>query len=94
MCVDINGTILQMKIDTSSALTLTSQVTFSKFWSLGNTSVLKNTPVSLRTYSGEELNVVGSALIRVYYGGKVVLELELVVSSKGPSFSLEIGWVG
>ena len=94
MSVDINGATLQMEIDTSSALTLISQATFSKLWSQGNAPVLESTPISLSTYSGEELKVVGRAVVRVGSGGKMVEELELVViSGKGPSL-LGRDWLG
>ena len=92
--VDINGATLQMEIDTGFAMTLISQATFSKLWSQGNAPVLESTPIRLWTYSGEELKVVGRAVVRVGSGGKVVKELELVVvSSKGPSL-LGRDWLG
>ena len=94
MSVDINGATLQMEIDTGSAMTLISQATFSKLWSQGNAPVLESTPIRLRTYSGEELKVVGRAVVRVGSGGKEVKELELVVvSSKSPSL-LGRDWLG
>ena len=84
--VDINGATQQMEIDTGSALTLISQATFSKLWSQGNAPIPESTLVRIRTYSGEELKVVGWAVVRVGFGGKVVEELGLVVASgKGPS---------
>ena len=84
--VDINGATLQMETDTGSAMTLISQTTFSKLWPQGNSPPLENTPIRLRTYSGEELEVVGRAVVRVRCGREVVEELGLVVvGGKGPS---------
>ena len=67
--VTINGATQQMEIDTGSALTLISQATFSKLWPDGNAPHLESTAVRLRTYSGEELEVVGRAVVRVRCGG-------------------------
>ena len=84
--IDINGATLQMEIDTGSVLTPIGQAIFSNLWSQGNAPILESTPIRLRTYSREELMVVGRAVVRVGCGGKVVEELGLVVvSGKGPS---------
>ena len=75
-----------MEIDTGSALTLVSQATFSKLWPQGNSPPLASTPIRLRTYSWEELKVVGRVVVRVRCGGEEVEELRLaVVGGKGPS---------
>ena len=84
--VDISGATHQMEIDTGSAVTLVSEATFSKLWHPGKPPRLENTPIRLRTYSGEELRVVGRAVVRVKCGGKEEVELGLVVvGGKGPS---------
>ena len=76
--VTINGATLQMEIDTGSALTLISQATFSKLWPGDNSPHLERTPIRLRTYSGEELRVVGRAVVRVRCGGQEDLGLVVV----------------
>ena len=92
--VDVNGTTLQMEIDTGSALTLISQETFSKLWPQGEAPQLEKTSLRLRTYSGEELKVIGRAVVRVGCGGQVVEDLGLVVvGGKGPSL-LGRDWLG
>ena len=92
--VNINGAALQMEIDTGSALTLISQATFSTLWPQGKSPSLKSTSIHLRTYSGEELEVVGRAVVRVRCGGKEEEELGLVVvGGKGPSL-LGRDWLG
>ena len=81
--VDISGATHQMEIETGSAVTLVSEATFSKLWPPGKPPRLENTPIRLRTYSGEELRVV---VVRVRCGGKEEVELGLVVvDGKGPS---------
>ena len=57
--VTVEGATLQMEIDTGSALTLISQATFSKLWPEGQSPRLEGTTVRLKTYSGEELEVLG-----------------------------------
>ena len=94
MFVDVNGTTLQMEIDTVSALTLISQETFSKLWPQGEAPQLEKTSLRLRTNSWEELKVIGRAAVRVCCGGQVVEDLGLVViGGKGPSL-LGRDWLG
>ena len=57
--VSLNGAMLQMEIDTGTALTLISETTFSELWPRGNSPHLESTSIHLQTYSGEELKVVG-----------------------------------
>ena len=90
MSVDISGATHQMEVDTGSALTLVSEATFSKLWPPGTYPHLESTPIRLRTYSGEELGVVGRAVVRVRCGGMEEVELGLVVvGAKVPSL---LGW--
>ena len=92
--VTINGATLQMEIDTGTALTLISHATFSNLWPDGSSPRLESTAVCLRTYSGEELRVVGRAVVRVRCGGQVVEDLGLVVvEGSGPSL-LGRDWLG
>ena len=77
--VDINGATLLMEIDTGSALTLVSETTFAQLWPRGKSPRLESTSIRLMTYSGEELRVVGRAVVRVRCGRKVEEELGLVV---------------
>ena len=77
--------IKQMEIDTGSALTLISEATYSALWPKGNSPRLEPTPVRLRTYSGEELRVVGRAVVRVRCGEQVEDLGLVVVGGGGPS---------
>ena len=92
--VVIDGATLLMEIDTGSALTLISQTTFSALWPQGKSPHLESTSIRLRTYSGEELRVVGRAVVGVRCGGQVEEELGLVVvGGDGPSL-LGRDWLG
>ena len=83
-----------MEIDTGSAVTLVSQATFSKLWPDGNSPRLEGTAVRLKTYSGQELEVVGRAVVRVRCGGQVVEDLGLVVVGSGGPSLLDRDWLG
>ena len=84
--VTVNNAKLQMEIDTGFALTLISQATYSSLWPEGLSPPLQSTTVRLRTYSGEELKVLGRAVVEVRYGGQVMEGMGLVVvGGGGPS---------
>ena len=91
--ITLNGATLQMEIDTGSALTLISETTYSTLWPKGNSPRLEPTPVRLRTYSGEELRVVGRAVVRVRCGEQVE-DLGLVVVGGGGPSLLGRDWLG
>ena len=92
--VTVDGAILQMEIDTGSALTLISQATFSKLWPEGQSPRLEGTTVRLKTYSGEELEVLGRVVVRVRCGGQVVEDMGLVVVGGGGPSLLGRDWLG
>ena len=92
--VTVEGATLQMEIDTGSALTLISQATFSKLWPEGQSPRLEGTTVRLKTYSGEELEVLGRVVVRVRCGGQVVEDLGLVVVGGGGPSLLGQDWLG
>ncbi|KXJ18874.1 hypothetical protein AC249_AIPGENE20152 [Exaiptasia diaphana] len=59
LCID--GHHLEMEIDTGSAVTLISKNTFSKFF---KEKKLENTNAKLRTYTGEDVNVIGTTPVQ------------------------------
>ena len=83
--MDINGTSTRMEIDTGAAVTILSEDTFRQVEKGQEVSRLKPTKARLRTYTGEEINVMGEVQLPVEYGsGKHNLSA-LVVHGKGPS---------
>lgn len=54
----------------------------------------EGTAVRLKTYSGQELEVVGRAVVRVRCGGQVVGDLRLVVVGCGGPSLLGPDWLG
>ena len=81
--VSVNYAPLQMELDTGAAMTLISEKTYLEL-----KKVLPNmwpTTTHLRTYSGQQLVVLGTLKVTVKYEAqKVVLSL-LVVEGSGPS---------
>lgn len=75
-----------MEIDTGAAASLISESTYNSLWSGENKPPLQHADVSLRTYSGEELSVVGqiSVFVVKHLEQKRQLRL-LVVGGEDPS---------
>ena len=67
----INGQTLSMEVDTGSAVTLVSEHTFKSKWP--NTS-LQSSSVKLKTYSNEQLRVVGQFEAEIKYSDQIVVE--------------------
>ncbi len=65
--VVVNGTTLHMEVDTGATLSLISQTTYDRLWPKECAPELRDVFVRLRTYTGEELNVLGSAPVTVKY---------------------------
>ena len=81
----INGANLLMEVDTGAALTLISATTYQKLWPQPNTPKLHKVSVSLRTYTGEQLKILGRCMVTVEYGGQVADLGLVVVEGHGPS---------
>ena len=79
-----NGKHLRMEIDTGAALSLISEATYRRLWPT-NTPELTSTPIRLRTYTGEGLNVKGSIEVKVEHNGQKENLHLLVVQGNGPS---------
>ena len=58
--VQLNEASLEMEVDTGATASLISDSTLKSLWSDGNPPPLHPTDVKLRTYTGEELKVLGS----------------------------------
>ena len=73
-----------MEVDTGASVSLISEATFKKLWT-GKTSKLGPTNVTLRSYSGEVIKVLGELNATVEYGDQEMRPSLLVVTGKGPS---------
>ena len=63
--MQVNGTELPMEVDTGASLTLISKTTFDKPWNAQEAPNLQPTTSKLRTYTGENIEVLGIANVNV-----------------------------
>ena len=82
--VEVDGAPLSMEIDTA-ALSLISQTTYSQLWPEGRAPMLEKSPIRLRTYTEEELKLVGEAVVKVCSEKQEEILDLLVVEGSGPS---------
>ena len=55
----VNGTPLQMQVDTGAVVSLISESTYKRVWPRLRRPALEKSGILLRTYTGESINVVG-----------------------------------
>ena len=85
VCLTLNGTKLDMEVDTGASASLISMQTYNKLWPSATAPPLKPTDAKLRTYTGEELTLKGRLTVRVVYGQQEATLPLLVVDGSGPS---------
>ena len=79
----INGAPLEMEIDTGAAMTLISEKTYRNLWK--QPPKLKPTSIRLRTYTGQQLVVLGTLNALVKYEAQSTDVPLVVVKGSGPS---------
>ncbi|OON17274.1 retroviral aspartyl protease, partial [Opisthorchis viverrini] len=83
--LQVNGALMVFELDTGSAVTLCSE----KSWqdNLGPTvkGKLQQVPVRLRTYTGEEVKLLGTKNVNVSYKGVTVNETIYIAEGSGPN---------
>ena len=99
MTVWVDGKELCMEVDTGASVSLVSEATVEKLWGKERLSQLQSSKVKLRTYTGQNISVIGSTMVKVQSGGQVEHLPLLVVGGKGPSllgrdwlFKLRLDW--
>ena len=80
--VSINGKELNMEVDTGAAVSILSEKTFKKNFP---DAVLKPAAVTLRTYTGQRMSVVGQLTVLVKYQSQSHSLPLLIVAGDGPS---------
>ena len=80
--VSINGKELNMEVDTGAAVSILSEKTFRKIFP---NAVLKPAAVTLRTYTGQRMSVVGQLTVLVKYQSQSHSLPLLIVAGDGPS---------
>ena len=82
MDVAIDGQPLVMELDTGASVSIVSEVTWMKV--LKGCS-LRPSPIRLKTYTGQSIQVLGQRAVRVEYGGHRHKLPLVVVAGDGPS---------
>ena len=80
-----------MELDTGAALSVTSEWTYQKMW-LHGAPDLESLTISLHTYTGEQLEVLGSVLVQVEYKDQHEC-LPLLVGQGSGSSLLGCNWL-
>ena len=78
----IEGHTLSMEIDTGAAFSLVAEDVYRQNW--GDKSLMES-KVNLRTYSGEQISVLGCLNVNAEYQGQKAVVPLLVVRGSGPS---------
>ena len=63
--VMVDGKELSVEVDTGASLSLISEMTYKKLWKSDALPELQQTAVKLRTYTGEEIGVLGCINVEV-----------------------------
>ena len=93
LTVRLNEAKISMEVDTGAAVSLISDTTFKGLWPEASRPPLQPSSVLLRTYTGEQLSLLGQVSVNVSYGGKCHKLLPLlIVRGNGPSL-LGRDWV-
>ena len=74
-----------MKVDTGASLTLISKSTFDQLWDVQAATPIQPTNSKLRTYTGENIEVLGIANVAVSFQEQNHNLQLLVVAGDGPS---------
>ncbi|KAF0306590.1 hypothetical protein FJT64_021921 [Amphibalanus amphitrite] len=90
--VTLDGQKVEMELDTGATLSVCSDAGFRQLWPCGG-SKLEPCSVKLKTYSGEQLPVMGQAAVNVQYGGQAQ-RLPLIVVDGGGPWLFGRNWLG
>ncbi|CAC5387448.1 unnamed protein product [Mytilus coruscus] len=95
--VKLNNTEINMEIDTGASVSVISQETCKQVF--GSDNSLEKPPCSLRTYTGEKIDVLGKRKVTVIYNSQSVDLPITVVKGTGPSLmgrdwlhKLQLNW--
>ena len=80
-----NKSKLEMEVDTGAALSVISKSTYDQLWSDESAPPLKPAAAKLKTYTGEQIRVVGAITVEVEHNHQQKRLGLLVVAGKGPS---------
>ena len=83
--ISVEDHSLVMEVDTGAAVTVISEATFNRVGGVSSLPQLHPSMVKLRTYTGEEIPVVGELSVKVQCQGQVEQLPLVVVAGDGPS---------
>ena len=83
--VTLEGKVLDMEVDTGASLSLISEATFKSLWDASAAPALQESTVKLRTYTEEEIAVLGCILVTAGTNGQQARLPLLDVAGSGPS---------
>ena len=83
--VKVNDKDLQMEVDTGASASVISEEVYGRLWKREDASPLRPTTVTLRTYTGEKLALLGSITVDVQYKEQRQTLSLLVVAGSGPT---------
>ncbi|XP_028304146.1 uncharacterized protein K02A2.6-like [Gouania willdenowi] len=83
--LQLNGTELEMEVDTGASVSVISQATYSKLWCPGKAPALRKANIKLRQYTGECIPLLGAIDVDVVYEGQEAKVKLIVVMGEGPS---------
>ena len=81
--VAVDKAPLQMQVDTVASVCIISYSTYAALWE--NQPQIKNCPTKLRTYTGEEIEVIGNIIVTVSYKNVEKEMPPIIVKGDGPS---------
>ena len=74
-----------MEIDTGAAVSLISETMYRKTWKECEAPPLQSTKTKLKTYTGEEVPVLGTIQVEVTHGFESKMLSLVIVEGEGPS---------
>ncbi|XP_060771407.1 uncharacterized protein K02A2.6-like [Neoarius graeffei] len=83
--LDINGNIVKFKVDRGCSVTILTKTEYGKLWTAGNGQELQNCSLTLKTYTGEKVSILGMGDVTVTYKDKVKQLPVVVVAGSGPN---------
>ena len=89
--VNINGIHVDMEIDTGASLSILSEKTNQDIAQQTDISPLEESQVTLKTYTGEVIRVLGITKVNARYDNQEQRLCIHVVKGEGPDLMVEIG---
>ncbi|XP_056098696.1 uncharacterized protein K02A2.6-like [Rhinichthys klamathensis goyatoka] len=90
--LNINENIVEFEVDTGCSVTILSKAAYDKLWTAGDTQELHDCSMTLKTYTGEKVPILGVARVTVRFQDQVKQLPVVVVTGPGPNL-LGRAWI-